>query len=272
MLLRRVTEHVRSQNWFAVLLDFLIVVIGIYLGLQASAWQESRQDKHREGEILERLRSDFAIIGEDIDNALKYHRGIIDGMNAVLAASETGYVSDQDHDRFIYGLDSALKYSAGAGSSSTYVDILSSGQTFLINDPGLRSALSEYDNLHRDSAMMFLQFWQAQRNHEIAFSRHFEMSDTREWIDEADVFAPGSVTGFDVESMAEDAEFRLAAQRLADYQTYFQIRHLQMRAAAQEVCDLLDGLYEEEADTTESPDPNDEDRATCARPSKTEAD
>ena len=26
MLLRRITEHVKAQNWFAVALDFLIVV------------------------------------------------------------------------------------------------------------------------------------------------------------------------------------------------------------------------------------------------------
>jgi hypothetical protein len=28
MILRRVTEHVRDQNWFAVGIDFVIVVVG----------------------------------------------------------------------------------------------------------------------------------------------------------------------------------------------------------------------------------------------------
>ena len=29
MLLRSITKHVREQNWFAVALDFFIVVVGI---------------------------------------------------------------------------------------------------------------------------------------------------------------------------------------------------------------------------------------------------
>lgn len=38
MLLRHITEHVRAQNWFAVTLDFLIVVVGILIALQFSNW------------------------------------------------------------------------------------------------------------------------------------------------------------------------------------------------------------------------------------------
>ena len=29
MILRRVTEHVKAQNWSAVALDFFIVVVGV---------------------------------------------------------------------------------------------------------------------------------------------------------------------------------------------------------------------------------------------------
>lgn len=34
MLLRRVMEHVRAQNWFAIAIDFVIVVVGVFVGLQ----------------------------------------------------------------------------------------------------------------------------------------------------------------------------------------------------------------------------------------------
>jgi hypothetical protein len=34
MLLRRVIEHVREQNWLAVFIDFLIVVVGVFIGIQ----------------------------------------------------------------------------------------------------------------------------------------------------------------------------------------------------------------------------------------------
>lgn len=35
MLLRSITDHVRQQNWFAVWVDFLIVVIGVFVGLHS---------------------------------------------------------------------------------------------------------------------------------------------------------------------------------------------------------------------------------------------
>jgi hypothetical protein len=34
-------QHVKEQNWFAVGLDVLVVIIGIYLGLQAQEWGKS---------------------------------------------------------------------------------------------------------------------------------------------------------------------------------------------------------------------------------------
>ena len=40
MLLRRVTKDVRNQNWVAIGIDFAIVVIGVFIGLQATSWNE----------------------------------------------------------------------------------------------------------------------------------------------------------------------------------------------------------------------------------------
>jgi hypothetical protein len=45
MLLRRITKHVKAQNWFAVFLDFIIVVFGIWVALIAGQWADNRQDR-----------------------------------------------------------------------------------------------------------------------------------------------------------------------------------------------------------------------------------
>jgi len=44
MILRRVTGHVKAQNWFAVGIDFLIVVAGILIAFQITNWAAARQD------------------------------------------------------------------------------------------------------------------------------------------------------------------------------------------------------------------------------------
>ncbi len=40
MILRRLTQHIKDQNWFAVGLDFVIVVVGILLAFQITSWSE----------------------------------------------------------------------------------------------------------------------------------------------------------------------------------------------------------------------------------------
>ena len=59
MLLRRVMEHVRTQNWFAVLLDFFIVVVGVFLGIQIGNWNEERVFDNQEETLLRDLRAEI---------------------------------------------------------------------------------------------------------------------------------------------------------------------------------------------------------------------
>lgn len=55
MILRRVIVHFRKQEWTAIALDFLIVVIGVFVGIQVSNWNESRKDRRVEHAFLQRL-------------------------------------------------------------------------------------------------------------------------------------------------------------------------------------------------------------------------
>jgi hypothetical protein len=55
MILRRISEHVKSQNWFAVSVEFVIVVLGVFMGLQVQDWNEVRKERIEENELLVRL-------------------------------------------------------------------------------------------------------------------------------------------------------------------------------------------------------------------------
>jgi hypothetical protein len=55
MLLRRVIAHLRKQEWTAIAIDFVIVVVGVFVGLQVNNWNEARRDRQVEHALLERL-------------------------------------------------------------------------------------------------------------------------------------------------------------------------------------------------------------------------
>ena len=61
MLLRRITEHVRHQNWFAVWIDFAIVVVGVFIGIQVSNWNERQADKRIGEEYVARILDELDI-------------------------------------------------------------------------------------------------------------------------------------------------------------------------------------------------------------------
>jgi len=60
MILQRLATSIRKQDWFTVLVETLIVVFGVFIGLQVNNWNEARQERVQEREYLVRLHEDFA--------------------------------------------------------------------------------------------------------------------------------------------------------------------------------------------------------------------
>lgn len=64
MILRRVITHFRKQEWTAIALDFVIVVVGVFIGIQVSNWNAERIDQRREATfrsgLVRDIRSDIS--------------------------------------------------------------------------------------------------------------------------------------------------------------------------------------------------------------------
>ncbi|MDX2233846.1 MAG: hypothetical protein NW200_05055 [Hyphomonadaceae bacterium] len=58
MIFRRISEHVKAQNWFAVAIDFVIVVVGVFIGIQVANWNVARADRAAEAVYLSALELD----------------------------------------------------------------------------------------------------------------------------------------------------------------------------------------------------------------------
>ena len=55
MILRRLTENLRAQNWTAITIEFLIVVIGVFIGTQVANWNQQRLAKVETERMLAQL-------------------------------------------------------------------------------------------------------------------------------------------------------------------------------------------------------------------------
>ena len=84
MILRSLTKHVTDQNWFAVFLDFFIVVVGVYIGIEVANWNETRKDGIREEEILADLLEDLEADKASLSRSLKVNTLGIEAGNILL--------------------------------------------------------------------------------------------------------------------------------------------------------------------------------------------
>lgn len=143
MILRRLTEHLRDQNWFAVGIDFVIVVIGVFIGIQVANWNDDRLDRIETGSVLVRLQQEFQLHLERTDRSLVWHQAslaaaarLINGIRDARLAQDTlnddiGLVSD---------------FATPPGPSTTFQELVSSGRLRLLSGTRLRSALLEYND------------------------------------------------------------------------------------------------------------------------------
>lgn len=55
MILRRLADSLRRQDWFTVVLEIGILVLGVFLGIQVANWNQDRLDDQRRAQIIDAL-------------------------------------------------------------------------------------------------------------------------------------------------------------------------------------------------------------------------
>lgn len=72
MILRRIREHVGTHNWFAVGIDLVIVVLGVFLGTQVSNWNAERLAHEAGDSYRARIVRDLANNQTDLQSRTAY--------------------------------------------------------------------------------------------------------------------------------------------------------------------------------------------------------
>src|SRR5687768_6483143 len=89
MILRRVREHVSQHDWFAVAVDLVIVVLGVFLGMQVNNWNEVRVERGAAAEYRRQIIDDLNGNIADLAGRKAYYQAVRNHALAALAAIET---------------------------------------------------------------------------------------------------------------------------------------------------------------------------------------
>ncbi|MDQ7017763.1 MAG: hypothetical protein Q9M33_01250 [Robiginitomaculum sp.] len=142
MILRRVISHFRQQEWTAIFLDFVIVVVGVFVGLQASNWNDARLREQTAQIYIERLREELAASKEDISQRLSYFRQT--RTNALQALSALEQPPEALGEQFLVDIYQASQMLQREYGRDTYNEILSVGANNAISDIAVRKRLANF--------------------------------------------------------------------------------------------------------------------------------
>ena len=84
-VLARLAEAVRRQDWFTVLVEVGVVVLGVVIGFQVNAWGAAQADERRGRAYAERLIADLRFQQQGRQNQADY-------FDAVTASAERAVV------------------------------------------------------------------------------------------------------------------------------------------------------------------------------------
>lgn len=145
MLLRRITKHVTDQNWFAVFVDFIIVVVGILIAFQITEWNETRQDRAIEQDYKILLIEDLKTIKDELINQIEHEEFIV--KHAARSLKILNQMSIQSQTE-LFG--QTLTLITGRRTlrleNATFDEIMSAGRLNVIQDPLLRKEIISYFN------------------------------------------------------------------------------------------------------------------------------
>jgi len=141
-MIRRVREHVDQHNWFAVAVDFIIVVVGVFVGIQASNWNQGRVDRQQAREYRAMLQDDLDTNLDNLATRKRYYAWVRSEALATLADLERP--SSSLDEQFLVHAYQATQIQPWALKRNTYDEILSVGAMANLGDPLLRDKVANY--------------------------------------------------------------------------------------------------------------------------------
>lgn len=141
MILNRLANGITRQDWLAVTIEILVVVVGILLGLRANDWNDERIARIDEAQFLVRLHDDVLVTEELSARVMERRLSVV----PILIATQDTLFNRSGRDSL---LERECGILAGAGYFNinvsplpSYVELLGTGRLMVIQSSELRSSL-----------------------------------------------------------------------------------------------------------------------------------
>lgn len=140
MPIRRISEHIKEQNWFAVWLDLVIVFLAVFIGLQADNWNQERVAKQTAKTYYARLIGDLQAEQSSRDARVIYYEQTKRHAESAIKALRTS--GQKMGEEFLIDVYQATQRWNYAPQRTTYDELIGAGIANAIPDVEIRSRLA----------------------------------------------------------------------------------------------------------------------------------
>jgi hypothetical protein len=136
-ILRRAIRNLQAQDWTAVLVELVVVVLGVFIGVQASNWNSDAETERKSAVFTERLKSDLRIEAWGYEMQVGYYGQVL--RNATAADDALTGKSPLSDEALLIAAYRATQYNSYIRRRATYDELTSTGEIGLIRDDTLRT-------------------------------------------------------------------------------------------------------------------------------------
>ncbi|MBK8543911.1 MAG: hypothetical protein IPL62_10345 [Caulobacteraceae bacterium] len=138
MILRRIAEHVKAQNWIAIAIDFVIVVLGVFVATQVSNWNDANRDRQRGESYLASIHGELLTDATAIERRLVFWRQVSGYGEAALAYAEHGTLKDGSAWQTVLAFFQASQIWPYTATDTTYRELTGASGTSATQPPARR--------------------------------------------------------------------------------------------------------------------------------------
>ncbi|MBL0164134.1 MAG: hypothetical protein IPP82_11005 [Xanthomonadales bacterium] len=144
MILRRLSQSLKAQNWTAIVIEFVLLVAGVFLGIQVANWNEERVTNMQSELFTERLREDLRVETWSRSALTAYYESV--QLNARKTLSALEGKAELSNEGLIIAAYRATQFGELIRYRETYDELTSTGSMGLIRDRLLRKLATEIYN------------------------------------------------------------------------------------------------------------------------------
>jgi hypothetical protein len=144
MILRKIAQAIRSHDWFVVVVELLVVVIGLMMAFQVDRWRDAREESRQEQSYIEHLRADIEADIPAIQFAIDLQSIRLDFVELLMGVLDHPESALDRPVEFLAAVDQAAFTYTPTLASHTFEDLRSTGNMKLIGSRELKDSLYDY--------------------------------------------------------------------------------------------------------------------------------